>query len=530
MGLITPKIDKSYWQNLILDSEDLENITTVLLDYGRPLSIDSLLRSLITLRISRESENEAKQKESMGQIYIPKEKYFVDDDLVFHALGWESGKVVSVRDGKNPEFGVFSVLEVKMTDGNSRQFASELSKHDLNNPSSEKKEQNNLDVDEILKESKSILESKLITKLEQEKEIVRVGDKWFPKSLLVDFNQGHLNIAEALLDMQNGGPLGSAELLTQMDISLSDDIELNEFSLNYALKKDRRFDEVGTSGTFTWFLRKQEPEPVREIPLFLKFDFDEEQIIELPKSADSILQTIDDELEAGNQLYNSEKVNSTSITLIYPHWRTGSLPLNQRTRSIFPSAMETERIKIKMIDKDNEQEISGWVVRPFGYVYGLENWYKEKELIPGSIINIETSSEPGSIFIQVQKRRSNREWIKTVLVGADGGIVIALLKQPVSAGFQEQMAIVVPDVSAMDLIWKARSTKVRTIKADVLKMVQELSKLNAQRHVHFTELYSAVNLLRRCPPTPILHVLFSEPEFSHVGDQYFHLNETEYKE
>lgn len=530
MGFITSKIDKNYWENLTIDSEDLEKITMVLFDHGKPLSISSLLKSLISFRLSREKDKEIKQQETMGKIYIPKDKYSVDDELVFPALGWESGKVVSIREGKNPEFGFFRVLEVKMAEGSKKQFASELSQHELNDPGLEINKENKLDEDEILQENKSILESKLVTKLNQEKEIVRVGDKWFPRSLLVDFNQGHLNIAEALLDMQNGGPLGSAELLKQMDISLSDDIELNEFSLNYALKKDRRFDEVGISGTFTWFLRKQEPESVREAPLYLKYDISEEMNIELPKSADNILQAIDDELEAGNRLNNSEKVNFASVTLIYPHWRAGSLPLNQRTRSIFPSAIETERIKIKMIDKDNGQEISGWVVRPFGYVYGLENWYKEKELIPGSIINIETSSEPGTIFIQVQKRRSNREWMKTVLVGADGGIVIALLKQPVSAGFQEQMAIVVPDVSAIDLIWKARSTKVRTIKADVLKMVQELSKLNAQRHVHFTELYSAVNLLRRCPPTPILEVLFSEPEFSHVGDQYFHLNESEYKE
>jgi hypothetical protein len=82
----------------------------------------------------------------------------------------------------------------------------------------------------------------------------------------------------------------------------------------------------------------------------------------------------------------------------------------------------------------------------------------------------------------------------------------------------------------MDLIWKSRSSKPKTLKSDVLKMVQELSKLNTQQHVHFTELYAAVNLLRRCPPTPILQVLFSEPEFSHVGDQYFHLNESDYKE
>jgi hypothetical protein len=530
MSVIKSRIDKAYWQDLILDKEDIENIANVLFDFGKPVSINLLLKTLINFRLSRERENELIQQESMGQVYLPKETYAENDALVFPALDWLSGKVISVREGKNPEYGSFKVLDVKMTDGSLKQFASELSQHELNNPILENKESNNLNEDEILHENNAILESKLIAELHRNKDIIRVGDKWFPKALLVDFNQGHINIAEALLDMKSGGPLGTSELLNQMDVSLTDDIELNEFSLNYALKKDHRFDEVGTTGTFSWFLRRQEPEPVREIPLLLKYDPMVEQKIELPKAAFTILQTIEDELEINNLSEIHEKLNSTSVTLIYPHWRTGSLPLTSQTRSIFPSAIETERVKIRFIDKDNGQEISGWVVRPFGYVYGLEKWYEEKELIPGSIINVETSPDAGSLYIHVQKRRSNREWMKTVLVGADGGIVIALLKQPVTAGFQEQMAIVVPDVNAMDLIWKARSNKPRTLKSDVLKMVQELSKLNTQQHVHFTELYAAVNLLRRCPPTPIINVLFSEPEFSHVGDQYFHLNESDYKE
>lgn len=530
MSIIKSRIDEAYWQDLTLDKEDVENIANVLFNFGKPVSINLLLKALINFRLSRERENELIQQESMGQVYIPKESYSVNDELVFPALEWESGKVIFVREGRNPEYGSFKVLDVKMTDDNLKHFASELSQHELNNPIFESRESDNLNEDEILLENKAILESKLITELYRNKDIIKVGDKWFPKALLVDFNQGHINIAEALLDMQSGGPSGTLELLNQMDVPLTDDIELNEFSLNYALKKDPRFDEVGTTGTFSWFLKKQEPGPVREIPFLLKYNPMLEQKIDLPRVAVDILHTIEDELEFDNQLYDHEKLNSTSVTLIYPHWRTGSLPLTSRTKSVFPSAIETERIKIRLVDKDNGQEISGWVVRPFGYVYGLKKWYEEKELIPGSIIIIEASPEAGSLFIQVQKRRSNREWMKTVLVGADGGIVIALLKQPVTAGFQEQMAIVVPDVNAMDLIWEARSIKPRTLKSDVLRMVQELSKLNTQQHVHFTELYAAVNLLRRCPPTPILHLLFSEPEFSHVGDQYFHLNESDYKE
>jgi len=42
-------------------------------------------------------------------------------------------------------------------------------------------------------------------------------------------------------------------------------------------------------------------------------------------------------------------------------------------------------------------------------------------------------------------------------------------------------------------------------------MVRELSKLNPQGHVHAIELYAAINVIRRCPPGPILAILASRP-------------------
>lgn len=61
----------------------------------------------------------------------------------------------------------------------------------------------------------------------------------------------------------------------------------------------------------------------------------------------------------------------------------------------------------------------------------------------------------------------------------------------------------------------------------VENVMRDLSKLNVQGHVHVLELYSALNVVRRCPPGPLLALLATDSNYRHVGDLYFRLNETE---
>lgn len=131
------------------------------------------------------------------------------------------------------------------------------------------------------------------------------------------------------------------------------------------------------------------------------------------------------------------------------------------------------------------------------------------------------SDKPGEVIIKAEKRRPTREWIRTALIGADGGIVFAMLKQQVSTVFDERMAIAIPDTEALDKIW-SQSGKLRgTLEQTTHTLMTELSKLNPQGHVHAQELYSAVNLVRRCPPGPILSLLAERSWASFLGDLYF---------
>jgi hypothetical protein len=111
-----------------------------------------------------------------------------------------------------------------------------------------------------------------------------------------------------------------------------------------------------------------------------------------------------------------------------------------------------------------------------------------------------------------------------LIVGADGGLVFAMLKQSITAEFNDRMAIYVPDFHALDPMWDTPSRK-RTFEELVMMVMREITKLNPQGHVHAQELYAAVNLVRRVPPAPLFALLASQPRFVHVGDLHFRLEE-----
>ena len=57
----------------------------------------------------------------------------------------------------------------------------------------------------------------------------------------------------------------------------------------------------------------------------------------------------------------------------------------------------------------------------------------------------------------------------------------------------------------------------------VEQLVPELTKLNPNGAAHAKSVYSAVNMLRRCPPGPIFYALISNRKFRDVGGGFFAL-------
>jgi hypothetical protein len=100
-----------------------------------------------------------------------------------------------------------------------------------------------------------------------------------------------------------------------------------------------------------------------------------------------------------------------------------------------------------------------------------------------------------------------------------------LLKQQVSAELNDRMALVVPDPAAVDAA-RDQTAKSRISFEDLTRnLMRELTKLSPQGHVHVQELYAGINIMRRVPPAPLMALLATRPEYVHVGDLHFRLDE-----
>lgn len=523
MTTVTFALKEDYWDNFELTASDTDFIYNHLLEIETPLTTKEIIYALINDRIRREILAIEKRRTSGGDLYQPKGTYEVDQALIFPAFDWQKGIVMGIREGQNPDLGNFNVIEVSFENGDNHEFAAGLLDHVLNEPPEFTDDYPELDqefvITNYLNEMTEVVEEDLSTN----PDFVRIAGKWFPKALLVDINVGHLNIAEAVLDMNNGGPSTTSALLEQVELDANVNPKLLEFSLDLALQEDDRFDEVGSAGDVLWFLKRLEPESVLNPPIYLDYhpieydrDVLDEQMLELESE-------LDDELSPGPD--RIQKPDEVDICLIFPHLQAGTLPLSHRVSHLFPTAYEAPRIRFTIIDGDTGEEFPSWVVRKHRYVYGLQEWYLKHDLLAGSEIRIKRGKLPGQVIIKPIHQRSSRDWIKTVLVGSDGGIVFAMLKQLIPGEVDQRMGIATPDTDALAEVWqKSKKTK-PPFEQTVVNIVKELAKLNPQSHVHASELYAAINVIRRCPPGPIFALLASRPWFSHVGDLHFRLSE-----
>jgi hypothetical protein len=435
------------------------------------------------------------------------------------------GKVAGIRDGYNPEFPDLKVIEVEFEGEKNRSFASSLETHPLNHILDISEDDPNLDPQEVLATFGENVMSKLEEALEQNDDLVRIAGNWFPRSLLVDVHIGYLNLAEAVLEEAKGGPIGTVDLMKQVELKANVDEKLLEFSLNLALDEDDRFDEVGPSGETLWFLKQLEPESVREKPIYLQYQPFDYPVEEVSGFIEMFESNLFDELESWDTADPAQE--KVTIALSFPHWRSGTLPLSSTLKAMFPTAYEAPRVQFTFLDLNEKDKFPGWVVRPGKYIFGLKNWFEKHDLMPGSLVTVEKGNAPGEINISFIKSRQNKEWLKTVLVGTDYGFVYAMLKHPLNASYNERMAIAIPDTEALDEIWKQKIYAKEPLEKTIMRVMRELAKLNPQGQVHAQELYAAVNVIRRSPPGVILYQMIHNPQISHLGDLYFRISEKE---
>lgn len=509
-----------YWGNeFAVTPDDLQYLSMLLVEEELPRSAEELGRALVLYRCQQE-EMLIERAMSKGTPYQPKRSYEKGEQVVFPSLGYRVGEVTGIRPGHNPEYGQFQVIQVKLESGNKLEFASELmADHPLNRePQAVVVEDADLlSPEELVELYGAQVGNKLEKSLESEPDFTRLAGKWFPKDLLVEVNVGHLNLAEAVLDMSGGGPLPTQDLLGDLELPEEITPQLRSFSLNYALQEDERFDEVGPAGEVLWFLRRLEPEAVQSVPVYLQYKPPQYDPALLTSEMAAMEHQLDDEWS--NLDTSAETTGPVTIVLTYPHWKSGTVQLSRQLARVFPTG-RTHRIRFTFVDGDTDEEMPGWVVRENRYVYGLGEWYNKHDVLVGTYLELERGKKPGTVMIRPAGRRPRREWIRIALP-VEGRLTFEMRKQRIACDYDDLMIVAEDDTQAMEKVWIDAHKQGLSLSQLVADIFPELAKLSPQGTVHAATLYSAINVVMRTPPGPLLAELVTNETYAPVGDNYW---------
>ena len=520
-----PAVD-SWLERFSIQDEDIEYLYEFLLEREKPLTTGELAYALIEKR----SQDEKKKLEALlkeGNVYRPSEAYEVGRELVFPAFDFARGEVVGVRPGYNPEYGEFEVIKVRLDTGEEREFASRLPmphKLDLEDPS-DWLDRSGVNPGQLAERYGEAVEAALVERLAQEDEFVRFGDFWLLKGMLPDINLGHLNLAEAVIDVA-GKPLPPEEILPALDLPDTHPKEVKVFALNVALSGDERFSQVGPVGQTLWFLRRLEPEEVAQTPERLLY----EPIPWAPEALSpellEVIRGIDDEaneesLFAPDSLLPDEPV---TIALPYHHYRCGTLPLTPRLRGIFPQGSSDHTV-VEFLDEVKGERFFGWVVHSGKYVAGLREWFEKIGASVGAYITLSKGRKPGEVRLRYTPHRIRKEWVRAARVQNER-LYFEMRMHSIGCDYDDLMMIAEIDRDKIDALWQKLRANPKPLYDLLVQIVPDLAKLSPQGTVHSRTVYTAVNLIFRCPPGPILAELERRDCFTYVGNGYWVFDES----
>jgi len=504
-----------YWEQFFITAADIDHIVNFLVECECPKTIKDLSYEIIRYR-HQQTVNLLKDVLAQGRIYRPEETYQLGEKVIFPHVNNAVVAVLAVRAGHNPKYEPFSVMKVKMENGTEREFVMQLThEHSLNTVSYMPLE--DVAIEDLYEQYGPKVRDALRTVLEANVQFLSVADRWFLRDLIMEVSAGQFNIAEALLDMAGGGPVPTVEFLSEMELPAEISEALQIFSLEYALLRDNRFDEVGPAGQGIWYLRCMEPKEVLEMPVPLRYMPIPYNRGLLDEAMLALESKIDDEWTETEAVVSAEDI--VTIVLGYPHWRSGTLPLASRVANLFPTARITDRIMFSFVDEHTKEVFPGWVVRSGRYVFGLAEWYAKNRVMVGSYIDLRPGDAPDQIKISLRRIRSRRrEWLRTVTV-ADRKLNFEVTRVLVACKFDELAAVAIPEPAVVDaLAEKLQRAALETLLENVFS---GLAGLSLQRAVHSLTLYNVLNLVRRVVPAPILTVLATSPLYESLGDNYW---------
>jgi hypothetical protein len=513
-----------YWlRQFTVSDQDIEFIYHQILEQNRPINLDDIATALVKRHCDAE-ELEARSELQQGKLYQPKESFAVKEKIVFPALDFAVGTVVSAREGHHPEYGTFTVIAVDFANGGSpREFVSSFKhSHSLNidEDQSLANLQGLMSPEELYQAYKDPVCSKVHAALDANEDFVEFHDQFFLHDLLPEFHEGLFNIADAAIDINNA-PLSIDALIAQM--GLSDDQEITDvmrFSVSYQLANDDRFDDVGPTGQVLWYLERIQPSEAHQPPRRLQAHPQSYDINLFDESLQPLLAEIDDELTNPEDIATvGSDIDSVTMVLNYPHWRAGTLPLTPKTYSFFPKSLYNP-VLFEFVDGRTGNTFPGWTVWEHKYVFGLDKWSKKNKLPVGAYITIKRTKNPMQIIVDYQATRTQRDWVRMAAV-ANYKMTFQMNPAALGCKYDELMIISDSSTSDIDALWTEAEEKKIPIYNLLCDLFPELSKLNPQSTVHAKTLYSAVNVIRRTGPGVIFEELSTHACFIPMNHGYW---------
>lgn len=511
-----------YWQKLDINSEDVEVLFNMLLDAGEPQTTPDLALALIQHRC-QEEEISLRADVKEGTLYQPQGSFQQDEDLVFSRFDYAAGTVVGERAGHNPRYGDFSVIQVDFGQpAGVREFAADFSHpHSLNMAEGQSlaEVEGALSPTELFRLYADFVTVPLTETLEANPEFVRFREEWLLKGLLAPIHDGLLNIVEAAIDI-NGQALTPEDLLKELDFSDELPLDVQIFSLNATLQADSRFVNVGPLGQVRWDLRQMEPPDIDLVPLHLILPQLQYDVNQLDGELRRLLGEIDDEATDPSLIpAPAPDVDSVTVILNYPHRSSGTLPITPKTAAFFPQA-DDHHVRITLIDEHSGESMPAWVVSQHQYVLGLGEWYAQHQLPVGTYISLQQTDMPLTIKLGYRPVRASRKWIRGA-VAQGGRIAFQNVRQLISCEYDDFMVVGEDDPAALGLLWEKHSSQNKPLSNLLRQVALELIKLNPQGNVHAKTLYSAINVVRRCPPAAIFCELSAQTAFVPMGHGYW---------
>jgi hypothetical protein len=299
------------------------------------------------------------------------------------------------------------------------------------------------------------------------------------------------------------------------------------FSLNYAIARDERFEDVGAEDVL-WFLRRLIPREASHPPRFLVYkpepyerDYLDEELLRLEEEIDDELVERAPEEDVGAEA--SPRPYSATIVLNYPHRRSGTIPLTAKTAGLFPKGGKRYTY-VNLLDGRTDKSIPGWVVHRHNYVYGLSDWYEKNNVPVGAYIRLFRTEDPMEVRVDLITRRKERPWIR-VAKAVEGRLVFEMQKRksPISCEYDDFIILEEEDPAGIEEL--RREMEGRPLFDIMREVFPELAKLDPRGIVHAKTIYSAINLVRRSPPGPIFAELASRDFFSPVGGGYWRISD-----